>query len=479
MSKPSLKKNLLYQSGYEILVLLLPFITSPYISRVFGAQCLGIYSYTVSISYYFQMFAMLGIKFYGNRSIAQCRNDRKLMNKVYSEILLLHIIVSIISLIAYAVFCCFEKQYTMYTIIQGMVVLAGLFDVSWFFFGIEQFKITVVRSTIIKLISVVLLFVLTHNQDDFWIYVVIMAGSQLVNQVVLFIMARKYVTFEMPELKRVFSHLKPMLILFIPVLALGIYKYTDKIMLGIFGMETELGYYENAEKIVNIPLSVVFSFGSVMLPKISQLTVLGENEAVQRYMRLSIKFMVGLSIGMSAGLIGIANIFAPVFWGSEFISSGVLISVLAFSIPFSTFANIVRNQDFIPNGMDIQYSFSILLGALVNIVLNYLLIPAYGALGVSIATVSAEVLVCVVQLLLSKRKFPYGKCLVGAIGFIIPASIMLFVVYQLGCILGLSTLTLVIQVVVGAIIFCILSIAGMKIIKDRDLNAILHLNLKK
>lgn len=474
MSKPSLKKNMLYQSGYEILVLLLPFITSPYISRVFGAQCLGIYSYTVSISYYFQMFAMLGIKFYGNRSIAQCRNNREKMNKVYSEILLLHIIVSVISLLAYGVFCCFDKKYTLYTIIQGMVVLAGLFDVSWFFFGIEQFKITVVRSTIIKLISVVLLFVLTNKQEDFWIYVALMAGSQLANQVVLFFMARKYVTFEMPDIKRVFSHLKPMVILFIPVLALGIYKYTDKIMLGIFGMETELGYYENAEKIVNIPLSVVFSFGSVMLPKISQLVVSGDDKAVQRYMKLSIKFMVGLSIGMSAGLIGIANIFAPVFWGTEFINSGVLISVLAFSIPFSTFANIVRNQDFIPNGMDIQYSFSILLGAVVNIVLNYLLIPDYGALGVSIATVTAEVLVCIVQLLLSKGKFPYVKYILGAVFFIIPATIMWFVVYYLGSLIGMSTLTLVIQVVVGAVIFCLLSFAGMYIKKDSDLNTIFH-----
>ena len=318
MSKSSLKKNMIYQSGYEIMVLLLPFITSPYISRVFGAQCLGVYSYTVSIAYYFQMFAMLGIKFYGNRTIAQCQNDRNKMNKTYSEILTLHITVSLISLGLYFVYCFFEKKYTLYSIIQGMVVLAGLFDVSWFFFGIEQFKITVIRSAIIKLASVVLLFLLTNTKDDFWIYVFLTAGSQLANQVVLFVMAKKYVTFKRPKYSEVLPHLKPMLILFIPVLALGIYKYTDKIMLGMFGLDTELGFYENAEKIVNIPLSVVFSFGSVMLPKMSQMVASKEGQAIQRFMRLSIKYMVGLSMGMAAGLIGISEIFAPVFWGEGF-----------------------------------------------------------------------------------------------------------------------------------------------------------------
>lgn len=478
MTKSSIKKNMLYQSGYEILVLLLPFITSPYIARTFGAQYLGIYSYTVSVAYYFQMFAMLGIKFYGNRAIAQCRNDRDKMNDTYSEILVLHVFVSIISILAYISYCFFEKQYTNITIIQGMVVLASLFDVSWFFFGIEQFKITVIRSALIKLISVALLFILTNKQEDFWIYVVLMAGSQLANQIILFIMARKYVTFKRPKCKAVISHIKPMLILFIPVLSLGIYKYTDKIMLGLFGMETELGFYENAEKIVNIPLSVVFSFGSVMLPKISQMVISGESKAVERYMQLSIKFMVGLSIGMSAGLMGISSVFAPVFWGSEFTRSGILIFVLAVSIPFSTLANIVRNQDLIPNKKDSQYSLSILLGAIINIVLNYILIPLYGALGVSIATVSAEVFVCLIQLFLSNCKFPYGKYILGTCIFLFPSVIMYFIVFCFGEHVGTSVLTLVLQVLIGVFVFGLLSYLIMRIIKDSDLS-LLSIRVKR
>lgn len=478
MSKSSLKKNMIYQSGYEIMVLLLPFITSPYISRVFGAQCLGVYSYTVSIAYYFQMFAMLGIKFYGNRTIAQCQNDRNKMNKTYSEILTLHITVSLISLGLYFVYCFFEKKYTLYSIIQGMVVLAGLFDVSWFFFGIEQFKITVIRSAIIKLASVVLLFLLTNTKDDFWIYVFLTAGSQLANQVVLFVMAKKYVTFKRPKYSEVLPHLKPMLILFIPVLALGIYKYTDKIMLGMFGLDTELGFYENAEKIVNIPLSVVFSFGSVMLPKMSQMVASKEGQAIQRFMRLSIKYMVGLSMGMAAGLIGISEIFAPVFWGEGFVESGVLIRVLSLSIPFSTFASIVRNQDMIPHGKDNEYCISILVGAVVNVVLNYILIPRHGAIGVSIATVTAEILVCICQLCFSRKQFAYGQYIRQTTLFLIISVFMAIAVRCIGRLLGKTIITLVIQVVFGVVLFCGCSIVFMFVTRDSDLKSIMKSKAK-
>lgn len=469
MSKSSLKKNMLYQSSYEIMVLLLPFITSPYISRVFGAQCLGVYSYTVSIAYYFQIFSMLGIKFYGNRSIAQCQNDRAKMDKTYSEILTLHVLVSLVSFVIYLVYCYFEKEYTLYSIIQGMVVLSGLFDVSWFFFGIEQFKITVVRSAVIKLVSVVLLFLLTKTRDDFWIYVVLMAGSQLVNQIVLFVMSRKYVTFKMPKRRDVIPHLKPMLNLFVPVLALGIYKYTDKIMLGSFGLSTELGFYENAEKIVNVPLSIVFSFGTVMLPKISQMMESKEEKAVQRYMQLSIKYMVGLSMGMAAGLIGIAYVFAPVFWGEEFVKSASLITILAFSIPFSTFASIVRNQDMIPSGKDTAYGVSILLGAVINVILNYILIPSHGAIGVSVATIAAEVFVCAFQLCFSRKKFPYRQYISQTWTCLMASVIMAIAVRCLGRLLGVSIFTLVVQVLFGALLFCSCSLLLMYVTKDDDI----------
>ena len=154
----SIKKNLAYQTFYEILILILPFFTSPYIARVMGAEYLGIFSYTYSIAYYFQLFGMLGIKFYGNRSIAKVRDNKEDLSRVFNEIFLLHVLFSVVSCACYLVYCFVFSEYRTFALLQGFMVLSSVFDVSWLFFGLEKFKTTVTRSTIIKIISVVLIF---------------------------------------------------------------------------------------------------------------------------------------------------------------------------------------------------------------------------------------------------------------------------------------------------------------------------------
>ena len=150
--KSSIKKNFAYQLIYEILVLILPFITSPYIARVIGAEGLGIYSYTYSVAYYFVLFSLLGIKNYGNRSIAKIRDNRNLLNETFTNILSVHILISIICCIAYGIYVFELKEDRVLATIQGFYVLSGLFDISWFYFGIERFKMTVSRNIIIKII---------------------------------------------------------------------------------------------------------------------------------------------------------------------------------------------------------------------------------------------------------------------------------------------------------------------------------------
>lgn len=468
----SIKKNVFYQAIYEILILILPFFTSPYISRLLGAEYLGIYSYTYSIAYYFQMFCMLGIKFYGNRSIAQNRNNQDQLDKVYSQILTLHMIVSLISTFCFVVYTLAFSKYKTYMILQGMMVLSSVFDVSWLFFGLEQFKTVVSRNTIIKILSVILIFTFVKKIDDFWIYIAIMSGTQLVSSLFLFLMSRKYVHFSCPKYTDIIPHIKPLFVLFIPILALSIFKYMDKIMLGMLGNKIELGYYENAEKVLNIPLSVVFSFGSVMLPRISNL-IATDSGQLDRYMRLSIKYMVGLSIAMSFGMAGVAHVFAPVFWGELFTRSGIIIALLAISIPFSTLASIIRNQDLIPNGRDAYYSYSIIAGALINLIINYLLIPKYQAIGVTIGTIVAEITVCVAEVILVSNRNAYIDYLKSSLIFLVPSLIMFILVRMIGNYLGLHVYTLIVQVLSGVLVFGIITAILMVVFKDADLMRVL------
>ena len=174
----SLKVNIIYQFLYEILIIFIPLFTIPYVSRVLGAENIGLFSYTYAVANYFVLFANLGIKNYGSRTIAMVRNNKEDLNRIFSEILSVHIVFSIIITFIYLVLLSFgvEDNQNIF-LIQGIYVFAAIFDINWFFFGIEKFKLTVGRNTLVKILSVVLVFVFVKTQTDLWIYALILALS--------------------------------------------------------------------------------------------------------------------------------------------------------------------------------------------------------------------------------------------------------------------------------------------------------------
>lgn len=452
--KSNIKKNFAYQMIYEVLVLILPFVTSPYIARVIGAEGLGIYSYSYSVAYYFVLFSMLGIKNYGNRAIARVRDNEKLLNETFSNIVTLHILISAICFIVYIGYVLLmNAEGKLYAAIQVLYVFSGLFDISWFYFGIEHFKLTVTRNIVIKIINVICVFSLVRNANDLWKYCLIMALGYLISQLSLWIPLRKYVKIVMPEWDKMKIHIKPMTILFIPAIAVSLYKYMDKIMIGTISSKAQLGYYENAEKVINIPMTVIASFGTVMLPKMSNLAVLHDNRASERYILLSMEFVMCLAFSLTFGLAGVGTIFAPLFWGEKFELSGYLIMGLAITIPFVSFANVIRTQYLIPNALDKEYIASVVAGAIVNLIINALLIPQYGAVGAMVGTIGAEIVVCVWQSAVVRKQLPVGRLLRISMPFL-PAGIIMFVlVYYIGKYLGDGIVTLIVQIVAGGIMY--------------------------
>ena len=213
MSKTSVKKNFMYQMVYEILILILPFITSPYIARTIGAEGLGIYSYSYSVANYFVLFSMLGLKNYGNRKIAQNRDDRKTLNDTFSNLVVLHICVSLLVSFVYIDYIVFIAENKIYALIQLLVVISSLFDISWFYFGIEKFKMIVTRNIIVKIVNIACVFIFVKRSEDLWIYCLIMALGMLISQVLLWIPLRNYVSFVKPKWKKIKEHIKPLLIL--------------------------------------------------------------------------------------------------------------------------------------------------------------------------------------------------------------------------------------------------------------------------
>ena len=458
MEKSSIKKNIVYQSLYEVLILILPFITSPYIARILGAEKLGVFSYTHAIANYFVIFAMLGIKNHGNREIAKVRDNEQELSKTFSNLLFLHIITSSISIFLYAIyFVCFVKEYSIHFFLQSFFVVSALFDISWFYFGIEKFKLTVTRNSILKIISVILVFLLVKNTDDLWKYTAIMSLGTLMSQIILWLPLKKYVKLQKPSLKEMKKNIAPIITLFIPVIAISLYKYMDKIMIGSISTKKELGFYENSEKVLNISLTIITSFGTVMLPRMSNL--LNKNkEAAKKYIQISMKYIMMIAIAISCGLFSVATIFSIIFWGKRFERCGIIIKVLAISIPFTAFANIIRTQYLIPTKKDRNYISSVFTGAIVNLILNVILIPKYGAIGASIGTLFAEIAVCIMQTLAVIKELTIKKYILSFISFIPVGLIMVFALYLINYYSNPTIINLIIQVMVGGIIYITLAI---------------------
>lgn len=458
MSRSNVKKNFAYQMIYEVLVLILPFVTSPYIARVIGAEGLGTYSYSSTVAYYFILFSLLGIKNYGNRAIAKSRNNPQELSETFSNIVAVHILVSLICLAVYIGYVLLFAKDKVYAAIQLFYVLSGLFDISWFYFGIEYFKLTVTRNMVIKILNVIYVFVFVHSVDDLWKYCLIMALGNLISQLTLWVPLRRYVRIVRPQRSKMVVHIKPLLVLFIPAVAVSLYRYMDKIMVGAMSSKVQLGYYENAEKVINIPMTVIASFGTVMLPKMSNLAAGDNKEASLRYISLSMQFVMCLAIGLSFGLASVGKIFAPVFWGDEFILSGTLIMGLSCTIPFISFANVIRTQFLIPNALDKQYLTSVIAGAIINLITNAMLITKLGAIGAMIGTIMAEAVVCIWQTVTVRKELPVIKYIRSFLVFI-PAGIIMFAIVSLiGDKMGRGVITLFVQVLLGASFYLCVSL---------------------
>ena len=451
----SIRKNFLYNAAYQLLLILLPLITTPYISRVLGADRIGVYTYTYTIANYFMLAAMLGVKNYGNRSIAAVRDDPNQLRTVFWEIYGLQFLCAALALAAYLVFIfAFETENRIIFLIQGIYVFSGMMDISWLFFGLEKFKITVTRNIAVKLLSLGCIFLLVRSTDDLWVYTLIMALGLFLSQSYLWRYVGRYVGWHRPKLKAMASHLGPELVLFVPVIAVSLYKMMDKIMLGQMSDFSQVGFYESAEKIINIPMGVITALGTVMLPRMANLAAKSQTAESKRYIRNSMLFAMFMAGGMTFGIAGVAEDFVPLFLGDEFLPSIRLLQVLTPTILFIAWANVIRTQYLIPNHRDRSYIISVLLGAVVNLTINALLIPKLAAMGAVIGTVCAEAAVCICQTLMVRKDLEIRRYLVDTLPFLVLGLGMYALVQVIRPLLPGAIVTVGTQIALGGVFYC-------------------------
>lgn len=459
--KVSLKSNIFYQIIYQILTLIVPLITAPYIARVLGKTGLGTYSYTYAIANYFVLFAMLGLSNHGNREIASSKKNMKKCSQVFWNIFAVHLVISLIVLLIYIFTVIFIfKEYKKIALIQSLFVISAVFDISWLYFGLEKFKMTTLVSCINKILTTILIFMLVKRESDIYIYTVIVAGGTLFNNIIYWLFLKKNIIFCKPQFSSALKQVRPLIILFIPVIAVSVYKYMDKIMLGAMMTTADVGIYEAAEKFINLPMCVISAFGTVMLPRITNMRANEEDCRIIQYNYISMVVVLFASFGMTFGLAGIANVFIPWFYGEEFIDASLILLILLPSIIFVSWANVIRTQYLLPNGKDKFYCISVIMGAIVNLIVNVALIPIKGIAGAAIGTTCAELVVCLLQTFVARKEMDIRLYFKDGIPFCLSGAVMMILIYNLQ--LNRDVLTIVVRISIGVIVYLVLSLNFLK-----------------
>ncbi len=464
MAQPSIKKNYIYNTLYEILAIISPLITAPYVSRIFEADGVGIYSYTNAITSYFTMFAALGVKSYGQREIAQHRDNKQECSKLFWELEIMCISTTLICLLVWVMLIIFSNSYSIYYMILTMTVVATAFDISWFWGGQEQYKFIVIRNSIIKIAGIILLFTFVHKKSDLLLYIALIAGTGLLGNISMWSYLPKFLTkvdFRSLNVKR---HYKETMIYFIPTIATSIYTMLDKAMIGwITNNDSENGYYEQATKIIHICKTIVFSINTVVSSRMSYLFIQKKHDEILKKMKTTMNFIFLIATPIVFGLIGVSSNFVPIFFGKGYEKTVTIIMVMAPLLIIIGISNCLGSLYFTPSGQRARSNKAIITGAVINLICNSFLIYLFASIGAAIASVIAEMTITLMYIFMAKDFFSPKYIISFMWKRITAATVMLAAIIAIGLLQFEQITVLVIQICGGAAIYFIM----LLVLKDK------------
>lgn len=465
LKEDSLKKNLVLQFFYQAIVLVMPLIVAPIVSRRIGSVGLGIYSYVGSIAYYFVVIANLGIVKHGQRVIASSAKDITKLRKTFWSLFSVHLIISTISLLLYSLFIIFcVNEYIDIFCIFGLLILSACFDITWLFYGIQNFKSVVVKNLICRICVSLAIIVFVRNSSDLHVYSIIENFALLVANLALIPSAIKAIRPIRISLSDCAEHVKPLLILSIAVIATALYTVFDKTLLGVLSTKSNVAFYEYSNKIITIPRTFVAVIGTVFFPKACSLAAKGDINGRAKYAEYAYVAVSFISFASIFGLLAIAPALATIYYGEEFASCGDIIISMSPLIFIIGIGDVIRNIFLIPQKKDLPYVVCLCISALLNILLSMILIPYKGVYGAVIGTTIAELFGLVFQFAYCKKQISL-KPILKAVGiFSIIGLFMFFIIFIFSFFFknSVSISYLLFSVLLGALIYCSLSLFLIK-----------------
>lgn len=472
----SLAKNSVFNAFYTILNLLFPLITSVYVARVLLPEGVGKVAYTQSIVSYFVVLASLGLPNYGLREIARVRGKVEEKNKLFTELLIVNFISTVIALFAYGVLVLsvpsFKKQIQLF-IACGFLIFFNFFNIDWFYQGEEEYIFIVCRSIIIKVFSLIAIFLFVRQQSDYVIYAWISSIALGGNYILNIIHSRKFVqlTFKNVNIR---PHIKPILIMAAGVILSSIYGKVDTTMLGIISGDRDTGLYTNALKIIDMIITTSTAITAVFMPRLSYYYVNNRKEFT-KLVKNGNKILSFLTFPLAIGLFVVAPNVVKILFGAEFIESATIIRVLSIMIIIKGFGNLLCFQLVMCTGNEKERIPATFFGSLSNVVMNAAFIPLFAGVGAAIASVVSEAIVNGYQLIKIKKVIDIQFEKKILIKCVISSIIMGIVCYFIGKIKIETLISTAITVLIGIVTYIIMNI----ILKNEIFYEVLKIVKKK
>ena len=463
MAKTNIKKNYIYNLSYQILLVIIPLITTPYLSRVLGADGIGTISFAESIVSYFVLFGTFGITIFGQREISYVQDSVEKRSQAFWETKCLEFITAGTALLLYIPFALSRPQNRIIYLFLSFNIIAVIFDVTWFFQGLEEFGKIVLRNFLFKLINVIYIFVFIKTKNDMVWYAFGPAFLSFLSNLSLWLYLPQYIQAPDWAIINPFRNFKIVLALFVPTIAFSITAVLDKTMIGMITKSAfENGYYEQAMKICRITLTLVTALGTVMIPRIGYLFSKGEDAQVKAYIYRGYRFVWFIGIPLSFGILGTASNFVPWFFGEGFEKVIPLLGILGFLIISNGISNVTGVQYLIPTKRENLFTKTVFIGALINFTLNSFLIYFYKSVGAAIASIIAETCVALIQIYILRQELSIRTIFFSAWKYLLAGGLMLILLRALGSFLSPSVIHTAIMALAGAALY----FAALTIMKD-------------
>lgn len=410
INKPSIKKNYIYILAFRVLTLITPLITAPYISRVLGVENIGIFSFTNANAGYFVLFGVFGLASYSQYECAKRRDDIDDFSQFCVESIVTRCILMGLSICVYScIFILLSNEYKEYYAILLILLFSCIIDFTWICEGLEQYKAITIRNTVVKLLSIACIFIFVKDNSDLDNYFFITVLSSLVGNAVLLPYIKQYVNLKNISNIQVMPHLKGALVFFLPSIASTILYTSDKVMIGWFTNDmAQNGCYEQA---VKIEMMIFMIFASLYVSMRARMAYLynSKSDEAKYYIHKALSVILFLAIPICVGLIQVADVFVPWFFGSGYDGVIILLKIMAGWIIIKAFSNCILELAIFYAGDMTGATRIVWIGTIFNLILNLLLIPRFGALGAAVTSLVSEVVILILVIRTAKSKIAFNQ----------------------------------------------------------------------